>query len=316
MILDICGYKTREMKPTLLVLAAGMGSRYGGLKQMDAFGPSGETLLDYSIYDAIEVGFGKVVFVIRESFNEAFREFFKGKFEDLLEVEFVYQEIHDVPEGAVYDKGREKPWGTAHAVWVARHVVHEPFVVINADDFYGRGAYMNIYNHFKTTKEGAYSLVGYNLLKTMSDHGTVNRGVCTTDENDKLESIVETLKIGFDDNKNIVYPDGEGISSLSPDTVVSMNFWGFHPDYFDYCGAQFKEFLNKDGHKPKSEFFIPLLVEHLIATGEKEVDVVNCDEEWFGVTYQEDKPFVQDRILDLIEKGVYAKNLWNKTTST
>ncbi len=304
------------MKPTLLVLAAGMGSRYGGLKQMDAFGPSGETLLDYSIYDAIEVGFGKVVFVIRESFNEAFREFFKGKFEDKIDVEFVFQDIHDVPEGSIYDKTREKPWGTAHAVWVARKVVNEPFVVINADDFYGRGAYQNVYDHLEASEEGTYSLIGYNLMKTMSDHGTVNRGVCATDNKNKLKSIVETLKIGFDENKQIVYPDGDGTESLSPDTIVSMNFWGFQPDYFDYCEAQFKEFLEKDGDKPKSEFFIPLLVEHLIATGEKEVDVVSCDEEWFGVTYQKDKPFVKKRILELIDRGVYAKDLWAKAKSS
>ncbi len=300
------------MKPTLLVLAAGMGSRYGGLKQMDAFGPSGETLLDYSISDAIEVGFGKVVFVIRESFNEAFRDFFKGKFEDKIDVAFVYQDVHDVPEGSVYDKNREKPWGTAHAVWVAREVVHEPFVVINADDFYGRGAFQIIHDHFEATPEGTYSLIGYNLKKTMSEHGTVNRGVCKTDDHDKLKSIVETLKIGFNEEKNITYPDGEGTSSLSPDTIVSMNFWGFYPDYFDYCETMFKEFLKKHGDEQKSEFFIPLLVEELIASGEKEVDVVSCDEEWFGVTYQEDKPFVQDRIVDLIKKGVYKEDLWAK----
>lgn len=302
------------MRPTLLVLAAGMGSRYGGLKQMDAFGPSGETLLDYSINDAIEVGFGKVVFVIRESFNEAFRSFFKGKFEDKIDVEFVYQDVHDVPEGVTYGKDREKPWGTAHAVWVARKVVHEPFVVINADDFYGRGAFQIIYDHFAAAPKGTYSLIGYNLKKTMSEHGTVNRGVCQTDDQDKLKSIVETLKIGFNEDHNIEYPDGDGTSSLSPDTIVSMNFWGFYPDYFDYCESMFKEFLKEHGDKPKSEFFIPLLVEHLIATGEKEVDVVSCDEEWFGVTYQKDKPFVQERIVDLIKRGVYKEDLWAKTS--
>lgn len=304
------------MKPTLLVLAAGMGSRYGGLKQMDAFGPSGETLLDYSIYDAIEVGFGKVVFVIRESFNEAFRTFFKGKFEDKIDVEFVYQDIHDVPEGAVYSKTREKPWGTAHAVWVTRKVINEPFVVINADDFYGRGAYQIVYDHLRNSAEGTYSLIGYNLKKTMSEYGTVNRGVCATTDNNKLKSIVETLKIGYDEEMNIKYPDGDKMSSLSPDTVVSMNFWGFYPDYFDYCEAMFRDFLKEEGDKPKSEFFIPLLVEHLIATGEKDVDVVSCDEEWFGVTYQKDKPFVQKRIKELIERGVYKEDLWGKNKTS
>ncbi len=300
------------MKPTLLVLAAGMGSRYGGLKQMDAFGPSGETLLDYSIYDAIEEGFGKIVFVIRESFNDAFRSFFKGKFEDRISIEYVYQDIHDVPEGVDYDKNREKPWGTAHAVWVARDVINEPFVVINADDFYGREAYRNVKTHFNNSPEGTYSLVGYNLLKTMSDHGTVNRGICDTNDKNQLLSIVETLKIGFDADKKISYPDGDTFSFLSPMTTVSMNFWGFYPDYFDYCEDQFKKFLKEEGHKPKSEFFIPLLIEHLITSGEKTVDVVTCDEEWFGVTYQKDKPFVQERIISLINKGVYKKELWTK----
>lgn len=299
------------MKPTLLVLAAGMGSRYGGLKQMDPFGPNGETLLDYSIYDAINAGFGKVVFVIRESFSEAFKEFFANKFEDKIEVIFVYQDIHNVPEGSDYDTSREKPWGTSHAVWVAKDVINEPFVVINADDFYGKGAYVKVKEFFESSDDRSYVLIGYHLINTLSEHGTVNRGVCATDANNRLESIVETLKIGYDDQKQIVFPKEDGVGSLEPDTIVSMNFWGFQPDYFDYCERMFVSFLAEFGHTPKSEFFIPLLIEDMIKTKVKNVDVISCDEEWFGVTYQKDKPFVQERIIKLIEAGVYPENLWS-----
>ncbi len=302
------------MKPTLLVLAAGMGSRYGGLKQMDAFGPSGETILDYSISDAIDAGFGKVVFVIRESFNEAFREFFKGKFDSEIEVEYVYQDVHDVPAGIDYDKERERPWGTAHAVWAARKVTKEPFVVINADDFYGRNAYHAVKEFFEKDEKKNYSLIGYSLDKTMSLHGTVNRGVCHKNEQEELVSVVETLKIGYNEAKEITYPTDDGVNHLPGDTVVSMNLWGFYPDYFDYCEKMFSEFLKEFGYTPKSEFFIPLLIENLITSKTKVVDVVSCDEEWFGVTYKEDKPFVQERIQALIDKGVYPADLWAKNS--
>ncbi|MEL6122271.1 MAG: sugar phosphate nucleotidyltransferase [Bacteroidota bacterium] len=297
------------MKPTLLVLAAGMGSRYGGLKQMDAFGPSGETILDYSIYDAIQSGFGKVVFVIRESFNEAFRAFFSGKFDDLIEVEYVFQDITDVPEGSSYTPDREKPWGTAHAVWVARHVINEPFAVINADDFYGRGAYREIKSYFDQGHTN-YSLVGYQLSNTLSDHGTVNRGVCQVNETGQLKTVVETLKIGFEADGTISYPTEDGSANLAAETVVSMNFWGFTPDYFSYAEDYFKGFLSKRGHEPKSEFFIPLLIEDLIQRDEKSVEVLSCDEHWFGVTYQEDKPIVVEKIMDLLRREVYPKKLW------
>jgi len=300
------------MKPTLLVLAAGMGSRYGGLKQMDAFGPNGETILDYSIYDAINAGFGKVVFVIRESFDDAFRAFFKDKFDDKVQVSYVFQDIHDVPTGATFDKNREKPWGTAHAVWVAREEVDEPFVVINADDFYGKQSYEVIVDYFNRSGSGNYALIGYRLNNTLSEHGTVNRGVCTMNDQAQLTSVVETLKIGYNEEGGIEYPTEEGTASLEPDTIVSMNFWGFHPDYFDYCATEFSKFLESEGDKPKSEFFIPLLMEYLIKHDEKRIDVVPCDEEWFGVTYQKDKPFVQERIKSLIDSGVYPERLWGK----
>lgn len=298
------------MKPTLLVLAAGMGSRYGGLKQMDAFGPNGETLLDYSIYDAIKAGFGKVVFVIREDFSDAFKDFFAGKFEDQIEVAYVYQELTDVPAGSSYDEQRSKPWGTAHAVWVARDIINEPFAVINADDFYGYGGYKRIKEYFDQSSDASYVLVGYRLANTVSDHGTVNRGVCKVNEENQLDSIVETLKIGKESNGQLSYPTETDKAYLAPETIVSMNFWGFYPDYFDYCGKMFADFLNKRGFEEKSEFFIPLLVEQLVQSGEKYVDVVDCDEDWFGVTYRDDKPIVEEKIKDLISKGTYPSDLW------
>ena len=298
------------MKPTLLVLAAGMGSRYGGLKQMDAFGPNGETILDYSIYDAIRAGFGKVVFVIRSSFNREFRAFFANKFDHLIEVEYVFQELSDVPTGSTYAPEREKPWGTSHAVWVARNVIHEPFAVINADDFYGKGAFEAIRDYFDNSVAFNYSLVAYRLERTLSDHGTVNRGVCSVNKDMELDGIVETLKVGYEKDRTISYPMGNERGELAPDTLVSMNFWGFYPDYFNHAEAYFRGFLKERGGELKSEFFIPLLVEDLVNRGEKKVEVLTCDEEWFGVTYQEDKPRVVQKIKELLENGVYPDKLW------
>ena len=301
-------------KPTLLVLAAGMGSRYGGLKQMDAFGPNGETILDYSIYDAIREGFGKVVFVIRESFNKEFRAFFANKFEDKIDIEYVFQSINNVPDNYAYHPDREKPWGTAHAVWVAKDVIDGPFAVINADDFYGRDSYRILYDYFDAADSTHnYALVGYQLEKTLSDYGTVNRGVCATHDDHTLDTIVETLKIGYDDDRKIFYNTDNGEKAyLSADTPVSMNMWAFFPDYFEHCETMFREFLQDRGQEMKSEFFIPLLVDHLINEGIKKVDVLECTEEWFGVTYKEDKPFVMDRLNTLIDKGVYPAQLWPK----
>jgi len=305
------------MKPTLLVLAAGMGSRYGGLKQMDAFGPNGETILDYSIYDAIREGFGKVVFVIRESFSQDFKAFFANKFEDEIEVDYVFQNLEDVPGNYVYHPDRTKPWGTAHAVWVAKDVIDGPFAVINADDFYGRDSYRILFDFFNRAIDSHnYALVGYQLEKTLSDHGTVNRGVCATNNDNTLDNIVETLKIGYDDDRKIFYMDDQGQKKyLSSDTAVSMNMWAFFPDYFDYCGSMFSDFLQSRGQEIKSEFFIPLLVDSLIKGETKKVEVLACEEEWFGVTYQEDKPFVIDRLRTLIAQGVYPDRLWTERNS-
>jgi len=296
--------------PALVVLAAGMGSRYGGLKQMDEFGPNGETILDYSIYDAIQAGFTKVVFVIRESFEKDFRAFFANKFDNQVDVAFVFQDISDVPNDYPIPEERAKPWGTAHAVWAARHEVDGPFAVINADDFYGRGAYNKCVEFFNEGSNDAYGLIGYELDNTLSKHGTVNRGVCSVSSEGLLTGVVETLKIGYDENNKIAYPVEDGVQFLEPKTPVSMNLWTFYPDYFDYCEKSFSQFLETRGAEEKSEFFIPLLVEQLITQGEKRVEVLTCDEEWFGVTYQEDKPIVISKLNKLVDEGRYPSKLW------
>ncbi len=297
---------------TLVILAAGMGSRYGGLKQIDEFGPNGETILDYSIYDAINAGISKVVFVIRESFRKEIEEVFCQKLANKVELVFVAQELDDLPEGYVLPEERERPWGTAHAVWAARNVVAEPFVVINADDYYGIGAYDMVceFLHSSEYNQQDYAIVAYELVNTLSEHGTVNRGVCETNEF-YLSSIHERLKIGIMEDGRIAYSDevGERVY-LSPQTPVSMNFWGFYPDFFDYCEASFRRFLKKHIHEPKSEFYIPILIEELVNSQEKRVRLLTCNAEWFGVTYIEDKPFVQERIQKLVSEGVYPSNLW------
>lgn len=303
--------ENKSQDAILVVLAAGMGSRYGGLKQMDEFGPNGETILDYSIYDAIQAGFKKVVFIIRESFEKDFRAFFANKFEDKIEVAYVFQDIKDVPKDYVIPEDRSKPWGTAHAVWAAREEVDGPFAVINADDFYGRGAYKVCMDFFESREEGTYGLIGYELDNTLSKHGTVNRGICSVDSESYLTGIVETLKIGYDESGKITFPKEDGVGHLEPKTPASMNLWTFYPDYFDYCGKMFAEFLELRGSEEKSEFFIPLLIEKLIKSGEMKVEVLSCDEEWFGVTYQKDKPVVVQRINKLIEEGRYPSNLWS-----
>ncbi len=297
---------------TLLVLAAGMGSRYGGLKQMDAFGPNGETIIDYSINDAINAGFTKVVFIIREHFKDDFISFFSNKFEDKIAVDFVTQELDKIPEGYTYHKDREKPWGTAHALLMAKDAIKEPFAVINGDDFYGPDAYKTLAKFFKDQSEQSktYSVVSYFLKNTLSDHGAVNRGVCFQDENGNLKKVVECIKIQRGEDGIISYPEGEGRTELSEDTLVSMNMWGFLPCFFDHCEAQFKVFLEARGHELKSEFYIPSVVDALIQNKIMDTKVLTSDASWFGVTYQEDKPSVIAKLNALIEKGVYPENLW------
>ena len=286
-----------------------MGSRYGGLKQMDAFGPNGENIIDYSIYDAILAGFGKIVFVIRKQFEGEFRDFFGGKFEDRIEVAYVCQELDKLPGGFSAPVGREKPWGTGHAVWVAHEAVDGPFAVINADDFYGRDAYQKLAEFFQSedAEAGNYSVVGYHLPRTLSDHGTVNRGVCHVDKEMYLRSVEEIVKIVRDESGIITYPDG---GQLGEDTLVSMNIWGFLPSYFDYAHESLIEFLEEKRDEPKSELYIPTIIDNLISSGELKVKVLPSDANWFGVTYKEDKPLVMDQLNKLIADGVYPANLW------
>ncbi|MBK8818035.1 MAG: nucleotidyltransferase [Saprospiraceae bacterium] len=302
------------MKPTLLVLAAGMGSRYGKLKQMDGFGPNEETIIEYSLYDAIKAGFGKVVFVIRESFAEEFKAYFIPKLIGKIEVSFIYQETHMLPEK--FDKclDRQKPWGTAHAIWVAKNEINEPFGVINADDYYGTESYSILANFLKSQYESGstdYAVVGYYLRNTLSEHGTVNRGICQKGENGFLASVRECIKIKREDDGVIRYVNGEDTSELDENSLVSMNMWGFLPSYFDYCEKLFVDFLNMEGEKPDAEFFIPKLIDHLIQNKILNVQVLDTESDWFGVTYQEDKPFVSEKINSLLEKGVYPSRLWN-----
>ena len=303
------------VKPTLLVLAAGMGSRYGSLKQMDGVGPNGEAIIDYSIYDAIRAGFGKVVFVIRHSFEKEFKEMFSPeRFGGKIDVDFVFQELDYLPEGFSVPEGREKPWGTNHAVMQGASAVHEPFAVINSDDFYGTDAYrvMGEYLSKLDGAKGEYAMIGYEVNKTLSDNGTVSRGVCTVNEEGYLTSMVERTKIERNAEGTIVFHDLGDDQPLAENAPVSMNFFGFTPDYFAHSAEGFKEFLASDDVKTnlKAEFFIPLMVNKLVASGDARLKVLSTTAQWFGVTYKEDKPALVAKIEKLIEEGVYPRNLW------
>lgn len=299
------------MKPALVILAAGMGSRYGKLKQMDAFGPNDETIIDYSLYDAIKAGFGKVIFIIRDYFRGDFEDFFRKRLEGHVEVEFVSQEIHNVPEGTEYHSDRTKPWGTAHAIWVAKSVIDRPFGVINADDYYGTEAFQQLYSFLTTkTDKDDFSLVGYHLPNTLSEHGSVNRGVCNVDSEGYLIDINECTKIQRDDDGIIRFPNKEGFEVLDENTIVSMNMWGFLPSLFDYFDSSLKSFLENHGKKLTSEFYIPALVDEMIKNEIVGVKVLETTSDWFGVTYQEDKPYVMNRLNALISQGVYPHKLW------
>lgn len=303
------------MKPTLFVLAAGMGSRYGGLKQLDGVGPNGETIMDYSIYDAIQAGFGKVVFVIRKDFEKDFREKILSKYEGLIPTEVVFQSITDLPEGFTCPEDRTKPWGTNHAVLMGAGAIHEPFAVINADDFYGRNAFEVMAADLSKprTGKGDYSMVGFRVGNTMTDNGSVARGVCSTSPEGHLTSVVERTAISYDKDHNIVFTDENGqVQTLDPKTPVSMNFWGFTPDYFDYSKREFEKFLAKDLNTPKAEFFIPLCVDTLIKNGEATVRVLDTDSRWFGVTYSADRPDVVAKLAALHANGTYPTPLLKK----
>ena len=299
------------MKPTLFVLAAGMGSRYGGLKQIDGLGPSGETIMDYSVYDALRAGFGKVVFVIRKDFEEAFRKAVISKYADKVPCEVCFQSVDSVPEGCTYNPERTKPWGTNHAVLMAKDLIKEPFAVINADDFYGRESFQVLADYLKSVEgtTGKYCMVGYRVANTLSENGSVSRGVCATDENGYLTDVVERTKIEKVGDKIIYTEDGVD-TEISPNSPVSMNMWGFTPEYFDYVEKAFVEFLQTRGQELKSEFYIPTLVNDMIRSGEATCKVLDTTSKWFGVTYAEDRPQVVMKINNLVKEGVYPEKLF------
>jgi NDP-sugar pyrophosphorylase family protein len=300
------------MKPTLLILAAGMGSRYGGIKQIDAVGPSGEIILEYSIYDAIRAGFGKVVFVIRKDIEEAFKaKGFEEKFGKKIEIRYVYQEIAAETEG--FDIGeRSKPWGTAHAILMGASEINEPFAAINADDYYGFDAFAKI-AHFLAAKASAnhFCMVGYTLKNTLSENGTVSRGVCEVNELGHLTTVTERTNIQRLDNAQVVYLNGEGTAfDLDEHAIVSMNYWGFYPTVFEELRQQFKAFLALKANDPKAEFYIPSAVQQLMDDGKVNVTVLTSADQWYGVTYKEDKQMVQDAFQGLLRAGVYPTQLW------
>ncbi len=302
------------MRPTLLILAAGMGSRYGGLKQIDAIGPSGEAIIDYSIFDAIRAGFGKITFIIRRDIEKAFRELFEPKLSGRIEMEFVYQELDMVPEGISFSKDRVKPWGTAHAVWVARNHVREPFVVINADDFYGAGSYRSLVEYMATNSDPAstrYSMIGYQVKHTISDFGSVSRGICDATDDQYLKAVVERTELVKNGDQYYYSEESGGQVSLTGEELVSMNIWGFTPEVFNQLDKAFSDFIRINADKLKSELYIPKVVNDLVSAGQASVKILPAGGQWFGVTYQEDKPLAVQNISDLISGGIYPPKLWD-----
>lgn len=304
------------MKPTLLLLAAGMGSRYGGLKQLDGLGPNGETIMDYSIYDAIQAGFGKIVWVIRKDFEQDFREKILAKYEGHIPCEIVFQSIDKIPEGYSVPEGRTKPWGTNHAVMMAKDVIKEPFCVINCDDFYNRDCFRVIgkfLSELPDNSQGKYAMVGFRVSNTLSDNGSVSRGVCEKDAEQHLTSCVERTEILPTPDGNAKYKDenGEWVN-IPANTPVSMNVWGFTPEYFEYSDKLFKEFLDLPSTKsnPKAEYLIPWVVDKLIKSGKATCEVLDTTSKWFGVTYSADRPSVVAKIQKLVDDGVYPNKLF------
>ncbi|MBE0662004.1 MAG: NTP transferase domain-containing protein [Bacteroidales bacterium] len=298
-------------KPTLLILAAGIGSRYGSLKQLDKLGPGGETIIDYSVFDAKRAGFGKVVFVIRQSMEQEFQETLMKKLSAHIAVDYVLQEIEKVPEGIKVHPERVKPWGTGHAILMAKDVVKEPFAVINADDFYGADAFHVLCDHLKIASEGNYAMVGYQLENTLSENGTVSRGICESDDNLELQSITERTKIAGN-GSTINYVDDEGIAHiLDPKTIVSMNCWGFTPGFFSHLQTSFDDFIQHNAQTLKGEFYIPVVVNDLIKSNQAIVKVLQSSAKWFGVTYREDREYAVQQLQQLTSQGVYPADLWS-----
>lgn len=296
--------------PTIIIMAAGMATRYGSLKQIASFGPSGETMLEYAIYDAIKAGFNKVVFIIRSSFAEEFKDLFEPKLRGKIAIAYVYQELHNGMEGIAVPASRTKPWGTGHALLCARPAVNEPFAIINADDFYGYDTFAKaavfLANECTATQ---HANIGFTLAHTLSEHGSVSRGVCVTDDNHQLMSVTERTNI-YPTEDGIVYEEAGAQFPLPADTVVSMNCWCFHPSIFAYGASEFQAFLAKHKDEPKTEFYITSLSDHLLKSGTASIQLIPTGAKWFGVTYKEDAPFVQENLDQLIEAGAYPPNLW------
>jgi choline kinase len=301
------------MQPTLLILAAGIGSRFGGLKQAEGVGPSGEAILDYSIYDAIRAGFKKVVFIIRQDILEDMQRIFFDKWKDKIEVDYVFQEVSNLPGGYKPPVTRTKPWGTGHAIWVAKDKVREPFCVINADDFYGRRSYElagEFLGNMDNLLHGRYALIGYILKNTLSEHGYVSRAECVTDDQSRLVSITERLKIKRE-GEAVIYQDENGQPcSLSEDTIVSMNIWGFMPSLFTHLENDMLLFLEQNHGSDKAEFLLPNVIDKLIKTGEVEIPVLPTSAQWFGMTYKEDLEIVRGKLRELVQNGEYPTPVW------
>lgn len=301
-------------KPTLLILAAGMASRYGSMKQTDGFGPNGETIIDYSIYDAIRAGFGKVVFVIREEFAEKFKVIFDAKLAGKIETDYVFQDFDLKKYGIDREVDRAKPWGTAHAVLAAKGRILEPFCAINADDFYGYDAFARMAEFLRSeVRDDLFSLMGYQIDKTLSDYGTVSRGVCAVDADNHMTGINERTKVYFKElggEKRIFFEENGQEYELPADSRVSMNFWGFNPSVFEESEEMFRDFVAENAANPKAEFFIPIVADKLIKSGKANFVVIPTSEKWFGVTYKEDKPIVEDSIRQLVAEGVYPEKLF------
>jgi len=297
------------MKPTLIIMAAGMGSRYGGLKQMDPVGPNGETLLEYSIHDAIAAGFGKIVFVIRSDFEAEFKEQVGSRFADKIEVQYAFQSLENLPAGFSIPEGRTKPWGTGQAVLACKELVHEPFAVQNADDFYGAEAYQTIADEFAKMSEGESCMVGYHIRNTLSPHGSVSRGICRTTDG-FLSSIVERTHIANNEAGTIQFHEDDRVTNMTGDEICSMNFWGFSPSFFQTLEEKFIAFLEAKGQELKSEWYIPDIVDDMINSNQTRVKMLSSDGKWFGVTYPEDKPTVVAALQAMHDQGKYPARLW------